>query len=78
MVKSLIARQWVALMVGIFAWVGVTSLLLADEENSTRTPAAFEWNVMIGDWQVLGPIARLNRNDSELKRQLVLRAEEPI
>jgi thiol-disulfide isomerase/thioredoxin/protocatechuate 3,4-dioxygenase beta subunit len=43
----------------------------AAEPTKPDTPRSVEWNVMLGDWQVLGPIPKLNRYDTDLNRELV-------
>ncbi len=48
----------------------VGSGLAAAADDSSR-PGTFQWNVMLDDWRVLGPIPKLDRNSNELDRTLV-------
>jgi thiol-disulfide isomerase/thioredoxin/protocatechuate 3,4-dioxygenase beta subunit len=60
------------------AWFSIGGVLVGShvaawsaEPTTPDSPRAFQWNVMLSDWQVLGPIPKLNRNDTELNRVLV-------
>ena len=51
------------------------SVALSAEQDASIPPPAFEWNVMLDDWRLLGPIPKLNRSDADLNRALV--SDEP-
>lgn len=74
-----------SLLVGFLAvsscWLGNSAIAA---ETSDSTPPAFEWNVYLDDWQVVGPFEKLTRDQrsSEIDRVLVddeaeLRPGEP-
>jgi thiol-disulfide isomerase/thioredoxin/protocatechuate 3,4-dioxygenase beta subunit len=49
----------------------VCAVFVGGGATSGAEPPAFEWNLNLADWHVLGPIAKLDRNNGELNRSLV-------
>jgi hypothetical protein len=77
-------RFWLIALLLVIVSSGTTRLVRA-AETAGSAPPKFEWNVFLGDWQVIGPIPKLARDQmsSELDRALVenegeLRPDKPI
>jgi hypothetical protein len=69
MVGSLAVRT-LAISIGIGSAL-FHSITDSAEPDASSAPPTIEWNVMLADWQLLGPIPKLNQADADLNRALV-------